>query len=108
MLRADSKFKNRYFACSFGQPKGELWIYENFEQLQVPLSIQLGASFDFLAGTAKRAPVPDDKLRVAVSCSSDPKRLLPRYGKNLMFLTGLMVHEISHAWKRILKSLPKP
>lgn len=102
--------KTDILLVAFGQPKGELWIYDNLHQLNVPLSIQLGASFDFLAGTAKRAP----RLWQKIGCEwlyrafSDPKRLLPRYGKNLMFLAGLMVHEIGQAWQRILKSLPRP
>lgn len=39
---------------AFGQPKGECWIHEHYKRLGVPVSIQLGASFDFIAGTAKR------------------------------------------------------
>ena len=41
---------------AFGQPKGERWIHQNYQRLGVPVSIQLGASFDFIAGTATRAP----------------------------------------------------
>jgi N-acetylglucosaminyldiphosphoundecaprenol N-acetyl-beta-D-mannosaminyltransferase len=75
---------------AFGQPKGELWIYENLEKLAVPLSIQLGASFDFLAGTAKRAPALWQKIGCEwlYRAFSDPLRLFPRYGKNILFLLG--------------------
>lgn len=73
---------------AFGQPKGELWIYENLPKLQVPLSIQLGASFDFLAGTAKRAPKAWQRLGLEwlYRALSDPKRLGPRYAANIAFL----------------------
>lgn len=73
---------------AFGQPKGERWIYENYQKLGVPLSIQLGASFDFLAGTARRAPA----LVQRVGCEwlyrslTEPKRLAPRYARNIAFL----------------------
>jgi N-acetylglucosaminyldiphosphoundecaprenol N-acetyl-beta-D-mannosaminyltransferase len=73
---------------AFGQPKGERWIYENYRALGVPLSIQLGASFDFLAGTARRAP----SCVQAVGCEwlyrsiSEPRRLGPRYARNIAFL----------------------
>jgi N-acetylglucosaminyldiphosphoundecaprenol N-acetyl-beta-D-mannosaminyltransferase len=73
---------------AFGQPKGELWIYEHLSQLHVPLSIQLGASFDFLAGTAKRAPQAWQRLGLEwmYRALSDPKRLGPRYAANIFYL----------------------
>ncbi len=110
MLARIRDAKTDILLVAFGQPKGELWIYDNLDQLNVPLSIQLGASFDFLAGTAKRAPQVWQKIGCEwlYRAFSDPKRLLPRYGKNLMFLAGLMVHEIVQAWQRIVKSLPRP
>ncbi len=73
---------------AFGQPKGERWIYEHYRSLGVPLSVQLGASFDFLAGTARRAP----KLWQWTRCEwlyrtlHEPKRLAPRYLSNIIFL----------------------
>jgi N-acetylglucosaminyldiphosphoundecaprenol N-acetyl-beta-D-mannosaminyltransferase len=92
---------------AFGQPKGEVWIHENYSELGVPLSIQLGASFDFLAGTARRA------LRVwqILGCEwlyrglSDPKRLLPRYAKNLLFLSKLLASEFGLVSKWLLKRI---
>lgn len=81
---------------AFGQPKGEFWIYDNLQALGVPLSIQLGASFDFLAGTAKRAPVIWQKLGCEwlYRALSDPARLLPRYAKNLWFVLTTMSRDI--------------
>lgn len=81
---------------AFGQPKGEFWIYDNMHELNVPLSIQLGASFDFLAGTARRAP----KFWQAIGCEwlyracSDPRRLGPRYLANIRFLVKKIVSEV--------------
>ncbi len=88
MLAAIRQTKPDILLVAFGQPKGELWIYENLLELGVPLSIQLGASFDFLAGTMRRAP------KVWQQCGfewlyralSDPQRLAPRYAKNITFL----------------------
>ncbi len=73
---------------AFGQPKGEMWIYEHLQELNVPLSIQLGASFDFLAGTARRAPAVWQRLGLEwmYRLASDPKRLGPRYASNILFL----------------------
>ena len=41
---------------AYGAPKQDKWIARNLEYLQIPVCIGVGGSFDFLAGTAKRAP----------------------------------------------------
>ncbi len=88
MLNRIKQSRTDILLVAFGQPKGELWIYDNLQELDVPLSIQLGASFDFLAGTARRAP----EFWQRVGCEwlfrafCDPKRLGPRYAKNIAFL----------------------
>jgi len=73
---------------AFGQPKGERWIHENYKKLGVPVSMQIGASFDFVAGTSKRAPVIWQKIGMewAYRMFSDPARLVPRYATNAWFL----------------------
>lgn len=81
---------------AFGQPKGEQWIFENHELLNVPLSIQLGASFDFLAGTAKRAP----EFWQKIGCEwlyrtlREPRRLAPRYLQNIAFLAQCILRDL--------------
>lgn len=87
---------------AFGQPKGERWIHEHYERLAVPVSIQLGASFDFIAGTATRAPQIYQKLGLewAYRMMSDPRRLVPRYAANAWFLLGALVED----WKRKVTS----
>ncbi len=42
---------------AYGAPKQDKWIARNIDRLQIPICIGVGGSFDFLAGTAKRAPV---------------------------------------------------
>ncbi len=73
---------------ALGQPKGELWIWENREALGVPVSVQLGASFDFVAGNVQRAPRWIQKLHLewAYRMCSEPRRLAPRYFQDAMFL----------------------
>ncbi len=83
---------------AFGQPKGEQWIHEHYQDLGVPVSIQLGASFDFIAGTAKRAPKFWQRvgLEWLYRMFSNPRRLAPRYAANAWFLIGALVED----WKR--------
>ena len=88
MLTEIRESKTDILLVAFGQPKGEFWIYDNLHELSVPLSIQLGASFDFLAGTARRAPLLWQRLGCEwlYRAVSNPRRLLPRYAANLAFL----------------------
>jgi len=83
---------------AFGQPKGERWIHRNHRRLGVPVSIQLGASFDFIAGTARRAPKVWRRCGAewAFRMCSDPKRLVPRYFGNAKFLFAALINE----WKQ--------
>ena len=41
---------------AYGAPYQDKWIARNLERLNIPLCMGVGGSFDFLAGTAKRAP----------------------------------------------------
>ncbi|WP_182871183.1 WecB/TagA/CpsF family glycosyltransferase [Rhodopirellula sp. JC639] len=86
---------------AFGQPKGERWIYENYQRLGIPVSIQLGASFDFIAGTAKRAPKIWQRMGAewAYRMLSDPRRLVPRYGKNAVYLMRALIDD----WKQTVR-----
>ena len=87
---------------AFGQPKGERWIHQHHKRLGVPVCIQLGASFDFIAGTATRAPEVWQKLGLEwfYRMMSDPKRLVPRYAANAGFLVKALVED----WKRKVTS----
>lgn len=74
--------------AALGQPKGEYWVQQHFELLDIPLSMQVGATFDFVAGVWKRAPRFFQKtgLEWLHRACSDPVRLVPRYTKNILFL----------------------
>ncbi|MEO1526024.1 MAG: WecB/TagA/CpsF family glycosyltransferase [Planctomycetota bacterium] len=87
---------------AFGQPKGERWIYENYQRLGVPVSIQLGASFDFIAGTATRAPKLFQRtgLEWFYRMLTDPKRLVPRYAANAWFL----IQALARDWQAKVQS----
>jgi len=39
-----------------GAPKQEKWIYSHYKELRVPVSIGIGAAFEFVSGMVKRAP----------------------------------------------------
>lgn len=41
---------------AYGAPAQDFWIARNRSRLNVPVSLGVGGTFDFLAGTARRAP----------------------------------------------------
>lgn len=61
-----------------GCPKQEKFIYNNYKKLGVPISLGLGASFDFEAGNIKRAPkwMANHGLEWLFRITQDPKRLM--------------------------------
>ena len=67
-----------------GCPKQELFIFHNKDELNVPISLGLGASLDFEAGNIKRAPkwMADHGFEWVYRIFQDPKRLAKRYLKD--------------------------
>ncbi|WP_421918644.1 WecB/TagA/CpsF family glycosyltransferase [Marinifilum sp.] len=61
--------------------KGEKWIVENKERYQIPVSIQIGAAFDFAAGLKKIPPktLKNVGLGWLWRLMHEPKRLWKRY-----------------------------
>lgn len=41
---------------AWGQPKQETWIFDNLNKLNINLAMGVGGTFDFVAGSKKRAP----------------------------------------------------
>lgn len=42
---------------AYGAPQQELWVARNSEKLNVPVAMCVGGTFDFISGSAARAPV---------------------------------------------------
>ena len=64
-----------------GAPKQEKWIYKYYKDINVPLSIGIGVSFEFVAGIVKRAPFWMQKagLEWFWRLMMEPNRLWKRY-----------------------------
>jgi len=82
--------------AALGQPKGELWLAANHRALGVPVSVQVGATFDFVAGRAARAPrwMQAIGLEWLHRMCCDPKRLGPRYARNARFLAKAVLRDL--------------
>lgn len=83
---------------SFGCPKQEKWINMHFRKSGVPVSIGVGATIDFLAGSVRRAPrwMQRFGLEWIFRLLQEPRRLFRRY------FTGLWVFSyaiLRQAWQ---------
>ncbi len=82
---------------AFGIPKQEKWIARHADELQVPICIGVGGSFDVYAGVVKRAPEWVQRLCLEwlYRTVKDPRRL-PR----LKAIPKLLWLVIKEAWSR--------
>lgn len=77
---------------ALGSPKQEKFIYHYYKQLGVPVSLGLGASVDFVAGTVKRAPrwMSEHGLEWLYRTVQEPGRLAKRYLKDAICMIPLL------------------
>lgn len=78
MLR---KSKADMLFVGMGVPKQDIFIYENMQKYQIPMSFSIGGTIDFIAGVQKRAPRWVSKIGFEwlYRLLNDPKRMFKRY-----------------------------
>jgi N-acetylglucosaminyldiphosphoundecaprenol N-acetyl-beta-D-mannosaminyltransferase len=78
-----------------GAPKQELWIHRHRRALGVPVALCVGAAIDFLADAKPRAPLllQQNGLEWLYRALSEPRRLGPRYVKNIAAFPELVARE---------------
>lgn len=76
-----NKAKPHLLFVGVGAPKQEKWMYHNIDVLDINVALGIGASFDFVAGTIKRAPkaIRNIGMEWFWRFSNEPKRLFKRY-----------------------------
>jgi len=85
--------------CGLGAPRQELWMRRWAPALAPAVVLGVGAAFDFLAGTKRRAPrwMQDAGLEWAHRMLSEPRRLGPRYLRtNTQFVARATVELAAH------------
>ena len=85
--------KPEILIVGLGCPKQEKFMYHHCKDLGVPVSLGLGASFDFEAGNIKRAPrwMADHGLEWLFRITQDPKRMAKRYLVDDIRITRLIM-----------------
>jgi N-acetylglucosaminyldiphosphoundecaprenol N-acetyl-beta-D-mannosaminyltransferase len=66
---------------AFGAPRQDVWIREHMAELNVPISVGIGGTLNFLAGKIRRAPqwMQDLGLEWLYRVAQEPGRLWRRY-----------------------------
>lgn len=91
---------------ALGQPRGERWLAEHCQALGVPVCVQVGASFDFVAEKVKRAPIWIQRIGMEwiYRITREPLRMAPRYFQDGMFLLKALSRELFSASRRKISS----
>jgi len=104
-IRELKAFKADIIWVGLGSPKQDKWMQE-FEVLLKPsLLIGIGAAFDFISGTKKRAPLWLQRLGLEwmYRLLSEPGRLGKRYAKVVPAMLYLCVAESFRRWRKQTK-----
>ena len=82
---------------ALGCPKQERWISRNRHRLNVPVSIGIGATLDFMAGAVQRAPqwMQRSGMEWLFRMLVDPKRLAPRYFNDAVWMTRYLCEQLT-------------
>lgn len=89
VIAAINTSKPSILLVGFGMPLQEKWIVENWEELNVPIALMVGALFDTLSGEIPRGPkfLTDHGFEWLARLIIEPRRLWKRYiiGNPLFF-----------------------
>jgi len=93
IIQSILSLKPDILAVSLGSPKGEKFIYQHREKLNVPVSMSIGATIDFEAGNVKRAPLWMSKcgLEWLYRTMKEPKRLAKRYWRDACEIIPIVI-----------------
>jgi N-acetylglucosaminyldiphosphoundecaprenol N-acetyl-beta-D-mannosaminyltransferase len=83
---------------AFGNPKQEIWFDRNRTKLRAGVSIGIGGTFEFIAGSVARAPawMQRSGLEWIHRVLQEPRRLLKRYITGLLKFTFMALPSIMY------------
>ncbi len=90
-----------------GAPKQEKWIHRHMHALRVPVSIGIGASFEYVAGCTARAPywMQRTGLEWLYRILESPNRYWHRYAEDLVFFPLVFAQRLRNVMS---KRVPRP
>ena len=98
VLAAIRRARPDVLLVAFGAPKQERWIEHHLlsKELDAPVSVGVGATFDFLVGRQRRAPrwMRRIGLEWMHRMMTQPRRLTPRYVRDTLTFARLCLSEL--------------
>jgi len=84
--------------CALGAPRQELWMAREADRLAPAFVVGVGAAFDFLAETKRRAPLwmQQSGLEWLYRLLSEPKRLAGRYARTNCEFAWRTLADLTH------------
>ncbi|MBL9172658.1 MAG: WecB/TagA/CpsF family glycosyltransferase, partial [Verrucomicrobiales bacterium] len=96
ILRRVTQARPDLLFVAFGCPKQEKWINMHYRSLGVPVSVGVGATIDFLAGTFRRAPrwMQRTGTEWLFRMVQEPRRLLRRYSHDSVIFSRAILNQV--------------
>ncbi len=94
---------------ALGAPKQEEWMHAHRERLGVPVSVGIGAAFDFVAGQVRRAPPWMQRwgLEWVFRLAVEPRRLWRRYAVSHTRFAGLLLRQLARGRPPVTPAVPR-
>ncbi len=95
IIAAINASRTDFLAVALGARKGQIWLLRNHMRLTVPVSAHLGATVNFQAGTARRAPRALQRLGFEWLCRiKEEPQLWQRYWRDGLGLLRLILTRV--------------
>jgi len=104
-----NQFKPDILFVGVGSPKQEKWAWAHLNRLETGPIVCVGASFDFIAGTIRRAPVFLQRIGLEWfwRLLQEPRRLAKRYFFSAPQFLVLAVRELWSQWQHELSKISR-
>lgn len=102
ILNMVNALKPHLLFVGVGAPKQEKWMYNNITELDINVALGIGASFDFEAGTIKRAPKVFRQVGLEWfwRFSNEPTRLFKRYFVDSAQFVPIIYNQLKSSGKK--------
>ena len=110
ILRRLAEAKPDILFTAFGAPKQDKFNHMHVNEWDVPVSIGIGGTLDFIAGVQTRAPVWAQKIHCEWlwRWGTNPKRFTKRYAVNIAFLMRAIWLTLELRWSKNTPALVDP
>jgi exopolysaccharide biosynthesis WecB/TagA/CpsF family protein len=94
LLERINKSGAKFLLLGLGNPKQEMFFQRYKDQLQVPISVGIGGSYNFITGKVNRAPkvLQEIGFEWFYRLVMEPAKLWKRYARQIVLLMSFFIH----------------